>query len=55
MEGKKKKVLNIFLWSLLAVVIVFVIVSSGVIKYKQDRLADLTSKNQQIEEKLEKE
>ncbi|MBQ8792825.1 MAG: hypothetical protein IJZ62_04355 [Clostridia bacterium] len=52
-KEKKSKLTNISLWVLLGVLILFVIISSCVVKAKQDRLNDLSQKNDQIEDKLE--
>jgi len=54
-KEKKSKMINVSLWILLAVVILFVIVSSSLIKSKEDYLNDLTQKNEEIEDKLNEE
>lgn len=51
-KEKKQKLIHISLWALLAVAVVFVVVTSCVVKYRKDKLADLNSKNQEIESKL---
>ena len=54
-QEKKKKMTNILIWVLLAIAVAFVIITSSVIKYKKDKLEDLSRKNAQIEEKLKEE
>lgn len=54
-KGKKQKLMSISLWALLGVAILFVIVTSCIIKYKQDRLTYLEEQNAQLEDKLEAE
>ena len=49
-KEKKQKWLNISLWTLLAVVVLFVIITTCIIKVKQERLDDLTNKNDQLED-----
>ena len=55
MQEKQKRWINILSWVLLGVAIVFVIITSCIIKYKKDRMKDLSSKNEQIEGKLQDE
>jgi len=52
-KERKSKLINISLWALLAVLILFVIVTSCMIKSKQDRIHDLSQKNEQIEDILD--
>lgn len=52
-KEKKQKLTQVSLWILLAVVVLFVIITSCIIKYKKDRLEDLSDKNDQIEDKLD--
>ena len=54
-KEKKSKLINISLWALLGVMVLFVIISSSIIKFKQDHLNDLSDKNTQIEDKLKDE
>ena len=51
-KAKKDKLVTISLWALLAVVVLFVIITTSVIKTRKQYLEDLTNKNQQIEDKL---
>lgn len=51
-KAKKDKLVTISLWALLAVVVLFVIITTSVIKTRRQYLEDLTNKNQQIEDKL---
>ena len=51
-KAKKDKLVTISLWALLAVVVLFVIITPSVIKTRRQYLEDLTNKNQQIEDKL---
>ena len=53
-KGKKNKIINVGLWCGLVVLVLFVIVTACLVKNRQDRLNDLASSNQQIEDKLEK-
>jgi len=46
--------INIGLWCGLAVLILFVVITSCIVKSKKDKLEDLTNQNQQIEDRLEK-
>ena len=52
-KEKKDKLMSISLWALLAVVILFVIITTSVIKTKQKYLDDLNDQNQELEDKLE--
>ena len=51
-KAKKDKLVTISLWALLAVVVLFVIITTSVIKTRKQYLEDVTNKNQQIEDKL---
>ena len=52
-KEKKSRLINITLWSLLGVLILFVVITSCVVKSKEDRLSDLSNQNQEIEDRLE--
>ena len=52
-KEKKDKLMSISLWTLLAVVILFVIITTSIIKTRREYLDDLTNQNQEIEDKLE--
>ncbi|MBQ8909253.1 MAG: hypothetical protein IJY90_03105 [Clostridia bacterium] len=54
-KEKKAKLINVSLWALLGIVILFVIVTSCIVKSKQDRLNDLTQKNEEIQNKIDDE
>ncbi|MBO5394866.1 MAG: hypothetical protein J6A28_03070 [Clostridia bacterium] len=51
-KQKKQKLIHISLWAVLGVAILFVIVTSCIIKYKQDRLNYLADQNEQLEDIL---
>ena len=51
-KAKKDKLVTVSLWALLAVVVLFVIITTSVIKTRRQYLEDLANKNQQIEDKL---
>ena len=51
-KAKKDKLMSISLWALLAVVILFVIITTSVIKTKQKYLEDLNNQNQELDSKL---
>ena len=51
-KEKKDKLMSISLWALLAVVILFVIITTSIIKTKQKYLEDLNDQNQELDGKL---
>ena len=51
-KAKKDKLMLISLWALLAVVVLFVVITTSVIKTRQQYLDDLTNQNQELEDKL---
>ena len=51
-KEKKDKFKMISLWVLLAVLVLFVVITTSVIKTRRQYLDDLTNKNQELEDKL---
>ena len=51
-KEKRQKLRSISLWALLGVAVLFVIVTSCIVKHKKDRLNYLAEQNSQLEDKL---